>query len=294
MLAAPSALASLVPLLGTTFAELEPTEPLAALSRALHDADTAVDLHGRGPASQRLLLAASPRRLISFANAAVPETRGRAAWLADEHEVVRWCRMLEAAGIAADPRELDLAPPTVVAPRIAVGATIVHVGAASASRRWPIGRFIEVVRAERRAARDVVITGGPSDVERAADVARGAGLDARHDLSGRTSLAELAALVAVAGRVLSTDTGMAHLATAYRIPSVVLFGPTSPHAWGPPPERSEHRALWHGRFGDPHGDSLDPGLERITSAEVIAALEAVSYTVAVPGRDAAAENGARH
>ncbi|WP_433833760.1 hypothetical protein ACQP2E_03970 [Actinoplanes sp. CA-015351] len=36
------------------------------------------------------------------------------------------------------------------------------------------------------------------------------------------------------------------MATAYATPSVVLFGPMSPVRWGPPAERSQQRAIWHG------------------------------------------------
>jgi hypothetical protein len=53
---------------------------------------------------------------------------------------------------------------------------------------------------------------------------------------------------------------VAHLATAFGTPSVVLFGPIPPALWGPPPNRPRHRALWTGRRGDPHGEQPDPGL----------------------------------
>jgi ADP-heptose:LPS heptosyltransferase len=91
--------------------------------------------------------------------------------------------------------------------------------------------------------------------------------------AGCTGLLELAALVAAAGRVLCGDTGVAHLATALGTPSVVLFGPVSPARWGPPPERKQHRALWAGSTGDPHGASPDPGLLRIGVPDVLRALE---------------------
>jgi hypothetical protein len=52
----------------------------------------------------------------------------------------------------------------------------------------------------------------------------------------------------------------------------VLFGPTSPEAWGPPAERPWHRALWSGRRGDPHAASPDPGLLELTPAAVLDAL----------------------
>lgn len=83
---------------------------------------------------------------------------------------------------------------------------------------------------------------------------------------------ELAALVAAAGRVVCADTGVAHLATALRRPSVVLFGPVAPALWGPPPDRPRHVALWAGRSGDPHAMRVDAGLLEIGVADVLAAL----------------------
>jgi ADP-heptose:LPS heptosyltransferase len=80
-------------------------------------------------------------------------------------------------------------------------------------------------------------------------------------------------MVADASLVVCGDTGIAHLATAYGTPSVVLFGPVSPQHWGPPSERLQHVALWAGSTGDTFSDQPDPGLLRITTAEVIAATE---------------------
>ncbi len=123
---------------------------------------------------------------------------------------------------------------------------------------------------------------------RANAIAKAAGLPSGSVFAGRTTLDELAALVAAAGRVVCGDTGVAHLATAYRRPSVVLFGPTSPAHWGPP-ARPYHRVLWHGTMGDsneaagtpkgakgnPHGTVVDPALNAIGVERVIAALDAV-------------------
>jgi ADP-heptose:LPS heptosyltransferase len=72
--------------------------------------------------------------------------------------------------------------------------------------------------------------------------------------------------------VVCGDTGVAHLATAYRVPSVVLFGPTPPQEWGPPPDRPWHTVLWAGGRGDPHAAEPDPGLLAIEVADVLAAL----------------------
>jgi len=234
-------------------------------------ADVAVNLHGRGPQSHRVLLAVGPRRLVAFQHPEIPQTAGAPCWRADEHEVERWCRLLVLSGIAADATRLELTPPATAPPSAAVGATLIHPGAASAARRWPADRWAAVARAERAAGRRVIVTGGAGEIPLVRAVARRAGLEAGAVQAG-LDVVQLAALVAAAGRVVVGDTGVAHLATALGTPSVVLFGPTSPALWGPPPARRHHRALWAGRSGDPHGDTVDPGLLAISVREVLQAL----------------------
>jgi ADP-heptose:LPS heptosyltransferase len=232
----------------------------------------AVNLHGRGPQSHRLLLSLHPGRLLAFANADVPGTEALPTWRADEHEVERWSRMLRAFGIAADPSDLDLDRPGLPSPIPAAGATVIHPGAGSAARRWPAERWARVAHRERAAGRRVVVSAGPGERRLAEDVARGPEAPAADVFVGDEDPMPLAALVAEAGRVASSDTGIAHLATALGTPSVVLFGPTPPALWGPPPDRREHRVLWHGSTGDPLGDRPDPGLLRIGVDEVVRAL----------------------
>lgn len=270
VLAAPAALAPLAELAGVVH-EVAATAPLRPLDRSLAEADVAVNLHGSGPESHRVLLAARPRRLVAFAHPAVPESVDSPPWQPHEHEVHRWCRLLAAHGIAADPSRLDLPTPSGPAPEGTHGATLIHPGAASGARRWPPERFAAVARAESDAGRRVVLSGGPGEVALARRVAAAAGLGDEAVLAGRTDLLGLTRAVAAAGRLVCGDTGVAHLATALSTPSVVLFGPTSPQEWGPP-GRCGQVALWSGRRGDPHGDDPDPGLLAITVDEVLSAL----------------------
>jgi ADP-heptose:LPS heptosyltransferase len=265
--ATPRALAPLVALAGCEFADAAPLAPLAP---ALHGADVLVNLHGRGPQSHRVALDARPRRLIAFAHDEVPQTAGMPAWRAGEHEVARWCRLLWESGIPADPARLRLpAPPLPPALAAVRDATVVHPGAASPARRWPAERFAQVARAEARAGRQVVVTGGPQERDLAHAVAVRAGLPASAALAGRTDLHELAAVVGAAGRVVCGDTGVGHLATALGVPSVLLFGPTAPGAWGPPAPGGRHRVLWAGRTGDPHGRTPHDGLLEIEAGDVL-------------------------
>lgn len=270
LVAAPAALAPLVP---RGLARLVPTGGLEPLPRELHRADVAVNLHGSGPRSHRVLLDSRPRRLVSFEHPDIAPSRGFPSWSPNEPETVRWCRMLAEHGIPALPHELDIDPPPGEPPPLAAGATVIHPGAASGARRWPAKRFAAVARAELAAGRDVVITGSRDERALAREVAAHAGLAERRVLAGRTDVAGLARTVAAAGQVVCGDTGVAHLATALGTPSVVLFGPVSPDEWGPPPERPAHIALWVGRTGDPHADEPDPGLLAISVVDVLGALE---------------------
>jgi ADP-heptose:LPS heptosyltransferase len=278
ILAAPQGLAPLVALVdrddgSPAIHRTAHTAELAPLGPELAGSDVAVNLHGRGPQSHRVLQAARPRRTLWFHCPEIPQSAGAPAWRAHEHEVERWCRMLSENGVPADPSRMQLAPPEGTAPPAAAGATLIHPGAASGARRWPAERFSEVAAAERARSRPVVLTGTPGEAEICRGIARRAGLPPEAVLAGRTDLADLARSVAAADRVICGDTGVAHLATALGTPSVVLFGPVPPSEWGPPPQRHQHRVLWAGRTGDPHASRPDPGLLEIRAAEAIAALE---------------------
>jgi ADP-heptose:LPS heptosyltransferase len=282
LLATPAALAPLARCSGAVD-ELVPTEGLAEpLHRRLHGAGLAVNLHGRGPESHDLLLETEPRRLVAFTHPAVPASSEGPRWRPDEHEVDRWCRLLEESGIAADPSRLDLELPPGPIPHGVRDATLIHPGAASPARRWPPERFAEVARTEAGNGRTVVVTGGPNEVELAHDVADRAGLPDGAVHAGQGGILALGRLIAAADRVVCGDTGVAHLATALRTPSVVVFGPTSPALWGPPPDRPWHRALWEGTSGDPHGQLPDPGLLAIHVDQVLEAL--VDLPPAAPAR----------
>lgn len=289
MLTLPHAPAPLTALLDDavdTVVDVDFRHAVGALPADLRDADVAVNLHGRGPQSHAALAALAPRRLLAYADP--DHAPDGPTWEDDEHERVRWCRLLTHHGIAADPGDLLLEPPLPPVGDVDVArfaaATLIHPGAASAARRWPVERWAAVARHERGRGRDVVVTGGPDEGGLADAVARFAGVDAANVLAGRTSVVVLAALVAAAGRVVCGDTGVAHLASAFSTPSVVLFGPTAPARWGPPPS-PRHVALWAGRSGDPHGDAPDPGLLSIGVDAVRAALDGLPDRHAATARD---------
>jgi ADP-heptose:LPS heptosyltransferase len=255
--------------------EVFPARGLAPLTAPEHvaDPDVAVNLHGRGPESHRLLRAVRPGRLVAFRSADAGHAEGP-DWLAGEYEVARWCRLLRAHGIPADPGDLALPPPPTPCP----GRVVVHPGAAHPRRRWPAGRFAAVARALTDAGEEVVITGSAAEAPLAYGLASAAGLAPGAVLAGRTDAGELAGIVAGARLVICGDTGVAHLATAFGTPSVVLFGPVSPAEWGPPPGREAHRALWRPAAGGEGAATtpvdaghVDRALAAIGVGEVLAA-----------------------
>jgi ADP-heptose:LPS heptosyltransferase len=232
--------------------------------------DVAVNLHGRGPESGGLVAAIEPGRLIAHR----PDDPDGPEWVDGVLERYRWTRLLVEHGIAADPEEVGIDVPAV--PPAVEGAAVVHVGAFYGARHWPTERFAEVASRLRSAGHRVVLTGGDVERERALDVARRAGLDAEDVLAGRLDLVEFAAVVAAARLVVTVDTGAAHLASAYGIPSVVIFGPAPPEEWGPP-VGGPHIVLTDAsaRRGDVFSQEPDPALLAVTVDDVLAAVESL-------------------
>jgi ADP-heptose:LPS heptosyltransferase len=275
-LAAPTWLTPLIDLIGGVD-RVVPTDGLTTTGWRPGRPAVAVNLHGRGPQSHRMLAELRPNRLWAFANVDAGHLDGP-SWTGEEHEVSRWCRMLDHYGVATDARDLKLAVP----PPFEAGATIVHPGAKSPTRRWPVARFAAVARALTDAGHRVVVTGSAGERGLAERVARQAGLPSSAVVAGRTDLGQLAALVAHARLLISGDTGIAHLATGYGTPSVVLFGPVPPRLWGPPADRPYHRAIWHGSRVD-RGDSPDPDVHPALLAVPVDEVLAAARTAETQG-----------
>ncbi len=112
----------------------------------------------------------------------------------------------------------------------------IHPGSGGASKCWPLARFAEVIIALWQQSIPVLLLAGPADMER---------LSALIQLIGTPPTPALlktvvnAPLIEVAGHLrhrnvyLGNDSGITHLAAMLGIPTVVLFGPSSPTLWKP-------------------------------------------------------------
>lgn len=108
-----------------------------------------------------------------------------------------------------------------------------HPGAGSQTKRWPLNRFVSLARHFASAARGkILIIEGPAEAGLAAAFREGLP-EGRLITAKALPLDLLAAILSKADRFAGNDSGIAHLAAALGVPSVVLFGPTSPRHWAP-------------------------------------------------------------
>ncbi|MCS7301333.1 MAG: lipopolysaccharide heptosyltransferase II [Fimbriimonadales bacterium] len=109
-------------------------------------------------------------------------------------------------------------------------------------KRWDIAKFAELSdRIEAEWGAPVVFLGGPGDkpLEERLRMLKRRPL---RSLIGRTTLKEAMAVVQRSAAHICGDTGTAHIAAAFRVPVVSLYGPTSPDRTGPYGQRA--RALY--------------------------------------------------
>jgi heptosyltransferase-2 len=145
------------------------------------------------------------------------------------------------------------------------------------SKRWPWRRFADVANGLRRAVPAVreVIVAGPKEVWTAVRI---------HEESGKIhpvigpdlDLRGLAAVVAHLDLLVTNDSGPMHLAAAFGVPCVAIFGPTDPRRTAPAGEG--HRVLYTDRWCSPcfrrhcpllhHRCMKEIGVESVTQAAV--------------------------
>jgi len=114
------------------------------------------------------------------------------------------------------------------------------------AKRWPTSHFATLAQAlGQRTGRAVLLLGSGKDAPVCAEIAQAvqqAGSGRSLDLAGRTGLAEALALVSAACAVVSNDSGMMHVAAAFGVPQVEIFGSSSPlHT---PPLSAQAHVLW--------------------------------------------------
>ena len=101
---------------------------------------------------------------------------------------------------------------------------VIHPGAATAAKTWPAQRFLAVAEELQQSGHEVVFIGAATD-----DVSP---FRAFRTVQG-APLQQIKSLLASAALFIGNDSGPAHMAAAFGVPSIVLFGPSDPAIWGP-------------------------------------------------------------
>jgi hypothetical protein len=108
------------------------------------------------------------------------------------------------------------------------GPVLMHPGAGSPRKRWPLGRFLALADRLRGAGRQVDFIVGPAEEDLLPE------LENRGERAGRPrDLAELAGRLRSTSAFIGNDSGVSHLAGWVGVPSVVIFGPSDPMRWRP-------------------------------------------------------------
>lgn len=171
---------------------------------------------------------------------------------ADLHVVDGYLELARAAGARWDIppmpympfSESDMARAKEMTP-IARPRIVLNPSAGQDRKQWAPERFAEIGQRARVAGASIVVTGAPSDRPLADKLLAAMGGEAT-DLTGRTNLNELAAVLAESDLFVGGDTGPMHMAQAVGTPVVALFGPTDPRWLGP---RGPDDAVVHAAAG---------------------------------------------
>jgi heptosyltransferase II len=107
------------------------------------------------------------------------------------------------------------------------------------AKRWPAIHYAELALSLSLPA---VLLGSGKEAALTAEIAHEAGVGKCIDLAGKTPLLDAFALIAAAKAVVSNDSGLMHVAAAFGVPQVALFGSSSPHHT--PPLNDRATVIW--------------------------------------------------
>jgi len=142
-------------------------------------------------------------------------------------------------GVEADRPQLHLPPEQIAAVlkklELPAGGYLVMAPGAEygPAKRWPhfgaLARLLD---------RPVVLLGSAKEAE-LCETIRAEAPERCRNLAGQTSLLDAFALIAGAGHVVSNDSGLMHVAAAFGVPQVALYGSSSPLHTPPLNERAQ-------------------------------------------------------
>jgi heptosyltransferase-3 len=109
---------------------------------------------------------------------------------------------------------------------------LIHPGAGSPRKRWALDNFMTVALAMRdRNSANVVFLLGPAESDLLPLVKKQ--VEGKCPIHAIEDLSEVVALMKATRCFIGNDSGLAHLAAMMGVPTVAIFGPSSPKRWRP-------------------------------------------------------------
>ena len=207
--------------------------------------DLALQAYGDNPVANQVAGSLGARRVGGFAPTGWRPARDPELHLpypVTEHEVRRHLLLLERLGMPLSSDSGRMEFPVTAEEELEHKAflreqglepgryAVLHPGASSPSRRWPVESFAEVAGRLADDGLTVVVTGSAGERPLADALVTTATVPVL-DLCDRTDLAGLALLLRDAAVLVGNDTGTAHLAEAVGARSVTVFQPGDPQRW---------------------------------------------------------------
>ncbi|MBL4678290.1 MAG: glycosyltransferase family 9 protein [Mucilaginibacter sp.] len=167
------------------------------------------------------------------------------------HEIDRHISLMEFLGIAAQGNELEYPLSTAdydALDGLALGIepkkyVCIHPGSRGSYRQWPVKYFAALADYCIDEGYQAVITGTKEESGIIAAVIS----HMRHqpiNTAGQTSMGAVGALIQNAAMLISNCTGVSHIASAFKTPSIVISMDGEPQRWGPLDTRVHRTINW--------------------------------------------------
>jgi ADP-heptose:LPS heptosyltransferase len=206
--------------------------------------DLALQMHGSGVVSNPLVALFGAQQTAGFYQPGqfLPDKNSFMVYPQAGHEIHVFLHLLTFLGIEAqgDHLEFPIKAEELEAferlkERVGIepGRYIcMHPGARFIGRRWPPEQFAQVGDRLSKMGYQVVLTGTKAEQDLTEAVGHNM-IRPALNLAGETSLGSLAALLKDSRLLISNDTGVSHVASALKVPSVILFNASEPNRWRP-------------------------------------------------------------
>lgn len=169
------------------------------------------------------------------------------------------------------PTAIDL--PTALTDFLNKPYIVVHATPMWRYKQWPVTHWVGLIEQMVKHGYRVVLTGSQGVKDRELNQAIYAGLASPaqsqvRDASGTLSLGQTTSLLVGARAYVGVDTSISHQAAAVGIPTLGIFGPTSPVYFGPWPKyidmTLEQDSVWQ-----PRGTSAGPMMQRLGNVTIV-------------------------